>query len=223
MVQDRRRRGSTTRNRVLAAIGAVRKFTKSDSSHELSESSEEEESHSRRRSSKKSRRKQSKHKKSTAGDKKKRRKKNNSDENKKRQRKSESEKNDEIKTTTKIDRDQAAVELKEYFASQKKAEETEDGPLIGPMPLPKAPELPVERGRDRALRPEEITNFERQGYVMSGDRHKLMTAVRTRKENQVYSAEDKRALAMFNFEEKAKWEQRVMASLRRLVQRHTAA
>ena len=36
-------------------------------------------------------------------------------------------------------------------------------------------------------------------YVMSGSRHKKMNAIRIRKENQVYSAEEKRALALFNF------------------------
>ncbi|ONK77951.1 uncharacterized protein A4U43_C02F12640 [Asparagus officinalis] len=47
-----------------------------------------------------------------------------------------------------------------------------------------------------------------------------MNAIRIRKENQLYSAEDKRALAMFNYEEKAKREHKVMADLERLVQRH---
>lgn len=47
-----------------------------------------------------------------------------------------------------------------------------------------------------------------------------MNAICIRKENQVYSAEDKRALAMFNYEEKAKREHKVMADLQRLVQRH---
>lgn len=37
---------------------------------------------------------------------------------------------------------------------------------------------------------------------MSGSRHKRMNAVRMRKENQIYSAEEKRALALFNFEER---------------------
>ena len=46
---------------------------------------------------------------------------------------------------------------------------------------------------------------------MSGSRHKRMNAVRMRKENQVYSAEEKRALAMFNYEEKQKRESQVMA------------
>jgi hypothetical protein len=36
---------------------------------------------------------------------------------------------------------------------------------------------------------------------MSGSRNRKMNAVRLRKEGQVYSAEDKRALAILNFEE----------------------
>ena len=47
------------------------------------------------------------------------------------------------------------------------------------------PGRPAE-GRPRAERCE----------VMSGSRHRRMNAVRIRKENQVYSAEEKRALAM---------------------------
>ncbi|KAF3955079.1 hypothetical protein CMV_019658 [Castanea mollissima] len=66
----------------------------------------------------------------------------------------------------------------------------------------------------------EIQKFEGLGYVMSGSRHQRMNAIRIRKENQVYSAEDKRALAMFNYEEKAKREHKVMVDLQRLVQRH---
>ncbi|KAH8093376.1 hypothetical protein JL720_4506 [Aureococcus anophagefferens] len=42
---------------------------------------------------------------------------------------------------------------------------------------------------------EEIERLESVGYVMSGSRHARMNAVRIRKENQVYSAEEKRARA----------------------------
>ncbi|KAL7262639.1 hypothetical protein ACSBR1_000908 [Camellia fascicularis] len=70
------------------------------------------------------------------------------------------------------------------------------------------------------LSAEEIQKFESLGYVMSGSRHQRMNVIRIRKEKQVYSAEDKRALAMFNYEEKAKREQKVMADLQWLVQRH---
>ncbi|KAM1559573.1 hypothetical protein ACFX1Z_002927 [Malus domestica] len=53
---------------------------------------------------------------------------------------------------------------------------------------------------------------------MSSSRHQRMNAIRIRKENQVYSAEVKRALVMFNYEENAKREHKVMADLQRLVQ-----
>ena len=65
---------------------------------------------------------------------------------------------------------------------------------------------------------EEIESFESSGYVMSGSRHKRMNAVRLRKENQIYSAEEKRALAMFNYEEKQKRESQMLADFRQLIQ-----
>jgi hypothetical protein len=52
---------------------------------------------------------------------------------------------------------------------------------------------------------------------MSGSRHRRMNAVRLRKENQIYSAEEKRALAMFNYEEKAKRENKILADFRDLI------
>ena len=55
-------------------------------------------------------------------------------------------------------------------------------------------------------------------FVMSGSRHKRMNAVRLRKENQIYSAEEKRALAMFNYEEKQKRESQILNDFRSLVQ-----
>ena len=64
---------------------------------------------------------------------------------------------------------------------------------------------------------EQIENFEKMGYVMSGSRHARMNAVRLRKENQVYSAEEQAALAMINYEEKAAKEKQVMEELKRLV------
>ena len=68
------------------------------------------------------------------------------------------------------------------------------------------------------LTAEEIESYETSGYVMSGSRHKRMNAVRLRKENQIYSAEEKRALAMFNYEEKQKRESQILADFRSLVQ-----
>tara|TARA_B110000305_G_C19023383_1_gene440392 strand:- start:94 stop:402 length:309 start_codon:yes stop_codon:yes gene_type:complete len=47
----------------------------------------------------------------------------------------------------------------------------------------------------------DIESYETSGYVMSGSRHARMNAVRLRKENQVYSQEEQRALALITIEE----------------------
>jgi cytochrome oxidase assembly protein ShyY1 len=64
-----------------------------------------------------------------------------------------------------------------------------------------------------------IENLEDQGYVMSGSRHQRMNAVRISKENQVYSAEEKRALAMITFEEKQLKENQIVGELRQLLEK----
>ena len=61
---------------------------------------------------------------------------------------------------------------------------------------------------------DEIERLENQGYVMSGSRHAKMNAVRLRKENQVYSAEEKRALALITFEEKQQRENKIIGDFR---------
>lgn len=111
----------------------------------------------------------------------------------------------------------------------------------GPMPLPEA-EAAAAMGADygQALRPgegaaiaafvqknmrvprrgeiglksTEIEKLEAAGYVLSGSRHSRMNAVRIRKENQVYSAEEKRALALITFEEKQQAENKTMSQFR---------
>lgn len=64
---------------------------------------------------------------------------------------------------------------------------------------------------------ETIAKLENLGYIMSGSRHKRMTEVRLRKENQVMTAAETKALAQHNFEEKASREARVMAEFRELI------
>merc|ERR1711973_340507 len=76
----------------------------------------------------------------------------------------------------------------------------------------------IPRRGEIGLTSEQISAYEDSGYVMSGSRHRRMEAVRLRKENQVYSADEKRALAMYNREEKAKRENKVLADFRELVQ-----
>lgn len=81
----------------------------------------------------------------------------------------------------------------------------------------------IPRRGEIGLTSEEISSYEVAGYVMSGSRHRRMEAVRLRKENQVYSADEKRALAMYNHEEKAKRENKVLADFRELVQTKKAS
>ena len=44
-----------------------------------------------------------------------------------------------------------------------------------------------------------------------------MNAIRMRKENQIISAEERRALAQFNIEEKAKRENKIVADFREMI------
>lgn len=48
-----------------------------------------------------------------------------------------------------------------------------------------------------------------------------MEAVRIRKENQIYSADDRRALAMFNKEERQKRENQVLSDFRSMIHNKT--
>lgn len=54
-------------------------------------------------------------------------------------------------------------------------------------------------------------------YVMSGSRHARMNAVRLRKENQVFNAEERRALALIMFEEKQQKENEILGNFRKML------
>ena len=54
-------------------------------------------------------------------------------------------------------------------------------------------------------------------------RHRRMEAVRLRKENQIYSADEKRALASFNHEERSKRESKILSQLREMVRKKMEA
>lgn len=75
----------------------------------------------------------------------------------------------------------------------------------------------IPRRGEIGLTSEEIASFEAVGYVMSGSRHRRMEAVRIRKENQIYSADEKRALAMFSKEERQKRENLILGQFREMV------
>ena len=67
------------------------------------------------------------------------------------------------------------------------------------------------------LTSDEIVSYEDVGFVMSGSRHRRMEAVRLRKENQVYSADEKRALLMFNHEERKKREGKILGQFKEMI------
>ena len=66
---------------------------------------------------------------------------------------------------------------------------------------------------------ETITQFEELGYVMSGSRHKRMEAVRKRKENQIFSAEEKRLLIINETRKKEEKEAKVLEEMRHLIRK----
>lgn len=75
----------------------------------------------------------------------------------------------------------------------------------------------IPRRGEIGLTSDEIVQFEDVGYVMSGSRHRRMEAVRIRKENQLYSADEKRALQMFNKEERSKREAKILTQFREML------
>ncbi|XP_048885004.1 NF-kappa-B-activating protein [Brienomyrus brachyistius] len=79
----------------------------------------------------------------------------------------------------------------------------------------------IPRRGEIGLTSDQIADFEKSGFVMSGSRHRRMEAVRLRKENQIYSADEKRALASFNQEERRKRESKILSSFREMVYRKT--
>lgn len=80
----------------------------------------------------------------------------------------------------------------------------------------------IPRRGEIGLTSDEIASYESVGYVMSGSRHRRMEAVRIRKENQIYSADEKRALAMFSKEERQKRENKILTQFRDMVKSKTS-
>ena len=66
---------------------------------------------------------------------------------------------------------------------------------------------------------EQIKQFEELGYVMSGSRHKRMEAVRKRKENQIFSAEEKRLFLINETKRREEKETKVLNELRHLIRK----
>lgn len=81
----------------------------------------------------------------------------------------------------------------------------------------------IPRRGEIGLTSDEIDAFEKAGFVMSGSRHRRMEAVRIRKENQIYSADEKRALAMFSREERQKKENKILSQFKDMITAKTSA
>ncbi|PWN22330.1 DUF926-domain-containing protein [Microstroma glucosiphilum] len=75
----------------------------------------------------------------------------------------------------------------------------------------------IPRRGEIGLSSDQIEDYEKVGYVMSGSRHARMNAVRMRKENQVISAEEKRTLLKMRNEEKEKKEREIVGQFRELL------
>lgn len=200
---------------------------KADSNSE-DESSEDEKKRKKVKKSSKKKKRKSRHKKKSS---KKHRK-------KKARHKSSSESEDES------EEEDADVEWQEAWIEKKKDQDNgADNAVVGPLPLiqdaanqdirdfggallpgeGEAMAQYVKEGKriprrgEIGLTSDEIANFETSGYVMSGSRHRRMEAVRLRKENQIYSADEKRALAMFNYEERSKRENKILSDFREMI------
>lgn len=76
----------------------------------------------------------------------------------------------------------------------------------------------IPRRGEIGLTSDQIEKFEQQGYVMSGSRHRRMEAVRLRKESQIYSADEKRALANLDREERAKKNQKLQSWFTQIIE-----
>ena len=71
--------------------------------------------------------------------------------------------------------------------------------------------------REIGLTEDAISKWEKSGFVMSGSRHARMNAVRLRKENQIYSAEEQRALALITLEENQQKEAALLEDFRSML------
>lgn len=75
----------------------------------------------------------------------------------------------------------------------------------------------IPRRGEVGLTSEAIENFEKLGYVMSGSRHKKMTSAREMKEKQIFTVEEKKALAIFNLEEQQRKEINIINNFKKIL------
>ncbi|EGR33506.1 inositol monophosphatase family protein, putative [Ichthyophthirius multifiliis] len=75
----------------------------------------------------------------------------------------------------------------------------------------------IPRRGEVGLSSEQISRYEELGYVMSGSRHKRMNAVRQMKEAKVYSIQEKKALAIYNYEQQIKKENKIIDQFKQVL------
>ena len=75
----------------------------------------------------------------------------------------------------------------------------------------------IPRRGEIGLSGEQIEAYQRAGFIISGDQHKRMTAVRLRKENQVLSAEQARDVAIEHQQERERVENEMVQTIRATV------
>uniref|UniRef100_A0A0N4Z0N7 Nkap_C domain-containing protein n=1 Tax=Parastrongyloides trichosuri TaxID=131310 RepID=A0A0N4Z0N7_PARTI len=76
----------------------------------------------------------------------------------------------------------------------------------------------IPRRGEIGLSSNQITEYERAGYVMSGSKNLKMEAVRIRKENQVMTAEEQILMKKHNIEAKKEEEEKIMEQFKLLIQ-----
>jgi len=214
----------------------------SDSESVSDQSSNSRDSSNRKKSKHKSSKKSKKHSKRDNSSSKKH--KRHKKKNKRKYKSSESDNNNDERTVNKLNEEEEQFVRELNEKKRKLRENDSDEELsdeIGPLPkssvqlnrkeygkalLPGegaamaafvAEGKRIPRRGEIGLTSEEIESFEDVGYVMSGSRHRRMEAVRLRKENQIYSADEKRALAMFNKDERNKRESKILSQFKDMI------
>ncbi|UYV73435.1 NKAP [Cordylochernes scorpioides] len=187
-----------------------------------------------------------KHKKEKKKSKKHKKKKEKKKKRKHRSSTSESETDEEVQWVEKNATAAAHSGRRSVERTNQHSQEEEEEMVIGPVPKAQVHLTPREYGRallpgegaamaayvsegkriprrgEIGLTSDQIASFESSGYVMSGSRHRRMEAVRLRKENQIYSADEKRALAMFNKEERQKRENKILTQFKEMITHRTS-
>lgn len=75
----------------------------------------------------------------------------------------------------------------------------------------------IPRRGEIGMDASKIAEFEDAGYVMSGNRHQRMNAVRIRKEGQVLSMEEQRAMVQKQREQKLEKEGAIISQFKEMM------